>query len=284
MSAPDDCCFCERGACPVVLRRPRFAVRRCPRCRVMWCDPPRFDACFRPDDERAYLGVEPTVVAENRKRLALLAAWATPSTHRRVIEVGCMHGDFVRQAAQAGYRARGLDLSRSAVHEAERRAGGLVHYGTLDEHVADRSVDAVAAFNVIEHMDAPHRFLDHARRVLRPGGVLVLETPAQESLYHHVMFVRGRLLPRRDRLEVGMHPGTHIYKFGRRSWRRILGARGFEVLEVRSKSTPLRELLAKTDRAGLAVRAGIVGFGVMARATGLGNRVQVVARWSQHGV
>lgn len=280
MSMPDDCCFCGRSACPAVLQRPRFAVRRCPRCRVLWCDPPRFDRRFRPDDERAYLDVPATVRAENRERLALLGAWASPSTHRHVLEVGSMHGDFVRQAALAGYRAEGLDLSRSAVQEAQRRSAGLVRYGTLDRHVASRSVDAVAAFNVIEHMDAPDRFLDHTRRVLRPGGVLVLETPAQESLYHHVMFVRGRLLPRRPRLEVGMHPGTHIYKFGRDAWRRILRDRGFEVLQVRSKSTPLRELLAKTDEAGLVTRAGIVGIGVMARATGLGNRVQVVARWT----
>jgi len=280
MTTPDECCFCEASACPVVLRRPRFQVRRCPRCRVMWCDPPRFDDRFRPDDEEAYLEVEPTVVAENRDRLALLSAWAGPATHARLVEVGCMHGDFVGQAASAGYRARGLDLSTTAVAEAELRRPGLVHEGTLDESTPAASLDVVAAFNVIEHMDAPHRFLDHVRRVLRPGGVLVLETPAQESLYHHALVLRGQLLQRRPRLEIGMHPGTHIYKFGHSAWRRILAGRGFRVLAVRSKSTPLRELLAKNERAGLATRAGIVGLGLAARATGLGNRVQVVAQWS----
>ena len=280
MPMPDECCFCEASACPVVLRRPRFAVRRCLRCRVMWCDPPRFDDRFRADDEEAYLEVERTVASENRERLALLSAWADPATHARLVEVGCMHGDFVAQAAAAGYRARGLDLSTTAVAEAARRRPGLVREGTLDEATPPASLDVVAAFNVIEHMDAPQRFLDHVRRVLRPGGVLVLETPAQESLYHHAMVLRGRLLSGRPRLEIGMHPGTHIYKFGRDAWRRILGDRGFSVLAVRSKSTPLRELLAKNERAGLTTRAGIVGLGLAARATGLGNRVQVVARWN----
>jgi 2-polyprenyl-3-methyl-5-hydroxy-6-metoxy-1,4-benzoquinol methylase len=280
MPTPDACCFCDASACPVVLRRPRFLVRRCPGCRVMWCDPPRFDDRFRPDDEQAYLEVEPTVASENRDRLSLLSAWARPGTHERLVEVGCMHGDFVEQAAEVGYRAQGLDLSDTAVAEAERRRPGLVRRGTLDEATPDASLDVVAAFNVIEHMDAPQRFLDHVRRVLRPGGVLVLETPAQESLYHHVLVLRGHLLPRRPRLEIGMHPGTHIYKFGHEAWRRILKARGFSVLEVRAKSTPLRELLAKNERAGLTTRAGIVGLGLAARATGLGNRVQVVAQWS----
>jgi SAM-dependent methyltransferase len=280
MPTPHECCFCEASPGPVVLRRPRFLVRRCPQCGVMWCDPPRFDEQFRPDDEQAYLEVEPTIVAENRDRLALLSAWASPGTHPRLVEVGCMHGDFVGQAAAAGYRAQGLDLSGTAVAEAARRRPGLVGYGTLDDATPDASLDVVAAFNVIEHMDEPQRFLDHVRRVLRPGGVLVLETPAQESLYHHALVLRGHLMPRRPRLEIGMHPGTHIYKFGRATWRKILCARGFSVLAVRSKSTPLRELLAKNERAGLATRAGIVGFGLAARATGLGNRVQVVAQWS----
>lgn len=280
MTMVDACCFCEASACPVVLRRPRFRVRRCPRCRVMWCDPPRFDDRFRPDDEEAYLEVEPTVEAENRDRLALLSTWAGPATHARLVEVGCMHGDFVDQATAAGYRARGLDLSTTAVAEAARRRPGLVREGTLDETTPEASLDVVAAFNVIEHMDAPHRFLDHVRRVLRPGGVLVLETPAQESLYHHALVLRGHLLPRRPRLEIGMHPGTHIYKFGRDAWRRVLEGRGFSVLAIRSKSTPLRELLAKNERAGLVTRAGIVGLGLAARATGLGNRVQVVAQWT----
>jgi 2-polyprenyl-3-methyl-5-hydroxy-6-metoxy-1,4-benzoquinol methylase len=280
MPTSDECCFCEASDCPVVLRRPQFAVRRCPRCRVMWCDPPRLHDRFCADNEQAYLDVEPTVASENRERLELLSTWAAPATHGRLVEVGCMHGDFVEQAAAAGYRARGLDLSATAVAEAERRRAGLVRYGTLDDTVPDASLDVVAAFNVVEHMDAPQRFLDHARRVLRPGGVLVVETPAQESLYHHALVLRGHLLPRRPRLEIGMHPGTHIYKFGRDAWRRILRARGFEVLAVRSKSTPLRELLAKNERAGLATRAGIVGLGLAARATGLGNRVQVVAQWS----
>jgi len=278
MQPADDCCFCDVSACPIVLERPRYAVRQCPRCGVMWCDPPRFDDSFRPDDEQAYLEVETTIVAENRDRLELLRQQAGPDTHPRLLEIGCMHGDFVAQAHDAGYDARGLDLSETAVAEAAVRRPGRVSLGTLDASVPDASVDIVAAFNVIEHMDAPHQFLDQVRRVLRPGGVLVLETPAQESIYHHVMFARGRLEPRRPQLEVGLHPGTHIFKFGRGPWRRILRGRGFDVLRMRPKSTPLRELLAKNTRAGIATRAGIVGFGLVARATGLGNRVQVMAR------
>jgi hypothetical protein len=107
--------------------------------------------------------------------------------------------------------------------------------------------------------------------------VLVAETPAQESMYHHLLFARGFLLARRRDLPVGMHPGTHIFKFGKAAWHNVLSRRAFRMLELRSKSTPLRELLAKNRERSLPFRAGIVGFGLLARGTGLGNRVLFAA-------
>nr|WP_255216087.1 class I SAM-dependent methyltransferase [Pseudenhygromyxa sp. WMMC2535] len=246
----------------------------------MWCDPARFDDDFHADDEAAYLEVEATVHGENAARLHQLTRHIAPHSHPRVLEVGCMHGDFVYQARGAGFEAEGADLSESAVEEANRRMPGAVRYGTLDAHYGDASLDVVAAFNVIEHMDQPAQFLDEVRRVLRPGGVLIAETPAQESVYHHVLFLRGRVhgrLQQGREVDVGVHPGTHIFKFGRRAWTTILGDRGFEVLELVPRSTPLRELLAKNKR-NPVLRAGIVGFGLLGRATGWENRVLVVAR------
>jgi SAM-dependent methyltransferase len=274
--AQPDCVFCGYREAPVHLHRPRFEIRRCPHCAVLWCDPTRFDEDFHPDNEAAYLEVEATIHTENADRLQQLIRHAGPESHPRLLEVGCMHGDFVYQARGAGYDARGADLSPSAVEEANRRMPGAVRLATLDSSYADASLDVVAAFNVIEHMDRPDEFLAEVTRVLRPGGILIAETPAQESVYHHVLFLRGRLQPEGD-FEVGVHPGTHIFKFGRRAWGIVLRDRGYEVLAVEPRSTPMRELLAKNKHEPL-IRAGIVGFGLLGRVTGWENRVLVVAR------
>jgi SAM-dependent methyltransferase len=272
--AQPDCVFCGYREAPVHLHCARFEVRRCPHCSVLWCDPVRFHTSFKPDNEAAYLEVEASVHAENAARLAALLRHVEPASHPRVLEVGCMHGDFVYQARAAGFEAEGADLSATAVAEANRRMPGAVRLATLDESVADDSLDVVAAFNVVEHMDRPDRFLDEVARVLRPGGILIAETPAQESVYHHVLFLRGRAQPE---AEVGVFPGTHIFKFGRRAWTTILRDRQFEVLAVQPRSTPLPELLAKNPGKPL-LRAGIVGFGLLGRATGWDNRVLVVGR------
>lgn len=274
--AQPDCVFCGYREAPVHLHRPRFEVRRCPHCAVLWCDPTRFSDDFNPDNEAAYLEVEATIQRENAARLTELLRHVAPSSHPRLLEIGCMHGDFVYQARAAGFEAHGADLSETAVVEANRRMPGSVRLATLDSSFADDSLDVVAAFNVVEHMDRPDEFLDQVVRTLRPGGVLIAETPAQESVYHHVLFLRGRATPDAQ-FDVGVHPGTHIFKFGRRSWATILRDRGFEVLEVEPRSTPMRELLAK-NRHDPMLRAGIVGFGLLGRATGWENRVLVVAR------
>jgi len=275
--AQPDCVFCGYRDAPVHLHRPRFEIRRCPHCSVLWCDPTRFSDDFNPDNEAAYLSVEDTIHAENATRLHELLRHVGPDSHPRLLEVGCMHGDFIYQARAVGFDAHGADLSETAVTEANRRMPGSVQLATLDStNFADDSLDVVAAFNVVEHMDRPDQFLDAVVRVLRPGGVFIAETPAQESVYHHVLFLRGRAQPDHD-LDVGVHPGTHIFKFGRRAWTTILRDRGFEVLEVEPRSTPLRELLAKNPDKPI-LRAGIVGFGVVGRVTGWENRVLVVAR------
>ncbi len=272
------CRLCGATHCDVVLHQEDFDIRRCPRCTSMWCDPLRFDASFNPDNEAAYLEVDDAIAAENQGRVEFSRRFAPPMSHPNLVEIGCMHGDFVERAVREGYRAIGLDLSQTAVDHAARNRPGLVRYGTLDETYETGSLDVVAAFNVVEHMEDPGAFLDHVHRVLRRGGVFVAETPAQESIYHHALFARARVLRHRKAFTVGMYPGTHIFKFGRRAWTNVLEGRGFSMLDLQAKSTPLRELLAKNRSAPVLFRGGIVGFGLLARATGLGNRVLVAAQ------
>jgi len=242
----------------------------------MWCDPLKFEERFHRSDEETYLHfAETTTKADNSARLDLLVEHAPAATHRQLLEIGCMHGDFLVQARDRGYEVAGLDLSPSAVSAAY--VPESIQLGTLDDAQPDRSVDIVAAFNVVEHMADPDRFLRHVARVLRPGGVFIVETPSQESIYHHVLFLRATVL-RRGNLEVGINPGGHMFKYGRRAWRRILEQGPFEVLRTEPRATPIRELLRKKRRTSLGVKAGIVGFGVAARMMRLENRVLVVAR------
>ena len=273
----NDCRFCPGAKTKDVLRRPGFNVKQCMICGVMWTDPLRSDEVFRISDENAYLQVSDIVSSDNLERLRLILKYAPQDSYNKLLEIGFMHGDFLCQAREVGYEIHGLDLSESAVSVAASKLGDCVKRGTLDETHSGNSVDIIAAFNVIEHMDAPDNFLDNAKRALRPGGQLALETPSQESLYHYIMFLRGRLNPGK-KFEIGLHPNGHMFKYGKKAWKNILSKRGFTVLHSATRSTSIKELLVKKKSSGIATRIGIILFGILARMLGLGNRIFVIAR------
>ena len=103
-----------------------------------------------------------------------------------VFDAGCGRGEFLRLLQKEGIAALGVETSGVAVL-ACRAAGLDVREGDAVEALAatpSRSLGAVVAFQVVEHWPAAQtfRFLAEARRALRPGGVLIVETVNTTSL------------------------------------------------------------------------------------------------------
>lgn len=130
--------------------------------------------------ERRYRGTE-TEIAERVAAYLPHLRDASP-----LLDLGCGRGEALRVFAGAGLAVRGVDSSAGMV--AHCRAQGLdVLEGDLLEHLAAvprESLGAVVSFHVIEHLPAPvlERLVALAWAALRPGGVLVLETPSPLSL------------------------------------------------------------------------------------------------------
>jgi O-antigen chain-terminating methyltransferase len=103
-----------------------------------------------------------------------------------VLDIGCGRGEWLELLRDNGLAASGVDLNRiTAAHCRERglvvaEADGLDYLRGLKAS----SVGAVTAIHVIEHV--PFRQLmflfDEVRRVLKPGGVAIFETPNPENL------------------------------------------------------------------------------------------------------
>jgi SAM-dependent methyltransferase len=130
--------------------------------------------------ERRYRGTEEEIAERVAAYLPHLKG-ATP-----LLDLGCGRGEALRTFAAAGLAVRGVDSSAEMV--AHCRAQGLdVVEGDLLEQLAKEpreSLGAVVSFHVIEHL--PPAVLEWlvalAWAALRPGGVLVLETPSPLSL------------------------------------------------------------------------------------------------------
>lgn len=123
----------------------------------------------------------PGVPAENYwfRRHEAAYRFVRPLVRDRVLEIGCGEGYGTAYLAAAGAYVVGVDYDRlTTLHAARTYPGiGFVRGNLAALPVADRSADAVVSLQVIEHVWDHPQFLAECRRVLRPGGVLVVSTP-----------------------------------------------------------------------------------------------------------
>lgn len=105
----------------------------------------------------------------------------------RVLDIGCGDGAFLEALRGKSRRGQGVDASPCAVAACRRRKLDAVEADCIEflEAQPDASADAIVSLHVIEHLPGPKvvRMIGEARRVLRPGGLLLLETPKVASLF-----------------------------------------------------------------------------------------------------
>lgn len=142
----------------------------------------------------------------------------------KLLEIGCGSGRQLEFLRQLGWQVEGLDLDSVAVKAASAR-GLTVHSGSLKEqNFADRSFDVVVSSHVIEHVHDPVDLLRECRRILRPGGRLVVITPNTASLGH--TWFRSNWL--------ALDPPRHLHLFNPTSLNRAAQEAGLAVCRLAS--------------------------------------------------
>lgn len=139
----------------------------------------------------------------------------------RLLEAGCAYGAFLELARERGWEVDGVEISPHAAEVAGKRLGTEVFCGTLEESpFAEGRYDAVAAFEVIEHIPEPRPFVRRANALLKPGGIFVLTTP------NDLFSLRARLVA--DKRQLVKLP-EHVVFYSPRGLSRLLREEGFSV-------------------------------------------------------
>jgi 2-polyprenyl-3-methyl-5-hydroxy-6-metoxy-1,4-benzoquinol methylase len=134
---------------------------------------------------------------------------AIPAGNVNFVDVGCAGGLFLL-AAQAvdGYHCgvpprfnvRGISIDPRERSETERNVGCPVLFPEEAASAWAGWADVVTLMNVLEHVSAPLELLVQLKRILKPGGLLVIDVPNNA-----VVSARGRLTGRYPVLDLGEH-------------------------------------------------------------------------------
>jgi SAM-dependent methyltransferase len=142
----------------------------------------------------------------------------------RALDVGCGDGSFLEALAQLGWEVYGTELSPSIAATARQRLGERVRTDTMDNAgYPEASFDLITFWHVLEHMDDPRAALNHARRLIRPDGTVIIAVPNIQSLQARVF--------RQDWLHLDVP--RHRWHFDPRTLTQLARRCGFEVEHVR---------------------------------------------------
>lgn len=284
----------------------RFHLVRCP-CGMVYVNPrPDGAALARMYADPDYyaqgynLGVETENYFARRHELIAQYESAARELIREtgqagdLLELGSAGGFFLEGARRAGFRVRGVEVSRVASEYSRRELALDVFEGELSEApFPDASFDLAFVDNVLEHTTAPEDVLKKLHALLRPGGHLVVIVPSyvNSSWFRALLAVR-RALPRRflgrallrilkldDEYDGG--PPYHILEFDRRTLCALVERAGFESVRVEG-SVPLPAHVFKVARLDLRTRVLRLAFRTidwtMRHGLAPGARLRLLAR------
>lgn len=210
---PCPACTCDRATPAFVVDG--YTHVRCSDCGTVFVTPlPQLDVVqatyLRPDYHESAEASALRMRAEADDRIDVLRAMGV----QRIIEVGCGPGHFLDAARDRGLHIEGVDPARTAAEAAAR--GHLVHKVWLEAFIPTEPFDALALWEVLEHLPDPAAALQVMREWIVPGGVVALSTPSMSGL-------AGRVLGRRFPM---VTPPDHLELFTRVGLERLLDRAG----------------------------------------------------------
>ncbi len=146
---------------------------------------------------------------------------------KRLLDVGCASGYFLRQAVKDGWQTTGVDRSDELVGRAREYSGTEVLSGLLEQiELVNGPFPVVTAWEVLEHTVDPKAFFAALARNVASGGLVALSTPLANGIPAKLLGSRFPMLT----------PPEHLSLFTRRSINLLASEFGFEEVSYQSFS------------------------------------------------
>ena len=235
-----------------------------------------YEAWLREFDRREIDAPDPRIMwalrYRSRVQRALTALAALPAGGR-VLEVGASQANTSLLAAEGGLQAVALDREPRALvyaHRKYERGEFATVCGAAERlPIADGCCDGVLALEILEHVPDPPGVLREMRRVLKPGGLLVVTAPNAAHVHENLPTYaqRGKVTaaPQAD-------AEGHLFAFTLRELRELVAGAGFVVREAGYEGSAVMSERLRVHR--------LLPAGVTTRLSRWLNRLPGARLWS----
>ena len=220
----------------VLPEGPLLVCKQCSH-RVSMCSKERYDRTMQTFNTAE--GTLPDATSMNRsftlhsKRLNLIQkTLGLPPESIDILDVGCSSGAFLESARKLNFNIKGVEPAAAAT----ARANGFEVYECALDHqdIPRNYFQVLTLFEVIEHLENPKALLKQCKDLLKPGGLLVINTGNTDSWTQKVMGNRW------EYYDIEKH-GGHISFFNRHSIQLLAEDLGFKVVALKTRCVKFLE-------------------------------------------
>jgi SAM-dependent methyltransferase len=203
----------------------------------------RYDSLYAAFED-VFRGSREEIKAKQSVYLPLLREHEIGSSNMLILDLGCGRGEWLELLREGGLQARGIDCNETVIEYCKSAGLDVIHGDALSYlgTLPDASLGALTSFHMIEHLpfDLTLALIDEGLRVLKTGGILILETPNPQNIL------------------VGTHTfyldPTHLKPLPSSMVRFFVEARGFCNVHVRELNPYPASVRLADDGRGLASR------------------------------
>ncbi|RPI79468.1 MAG: class I SAM-dependent methyltransferase [Desulfobacteraceae bacterium] len=225
------CLVCRNDSFQLIHQKKQWQYLRCRRCGLvsLYPRPTREDLL---KDYDTYLPAQAENIVQwgrmmsriNRTSADLIEASA--ACKGRLLDIGCGYGFFLSEMQQRGWQTEGIEISAVGRAYARQTWNIRVHAETLEAlTLPENHFDVVTLFYVIEHLLDPLSLLREVRRILKPGGLILLRWPHTAPM----LKVLGPFVKNYDYF----HTPFHLYDFSPATIVQLLDQAGFAGVATR---------------------------------------------------
>ncbi|MDR4508713.1 MAG: class I SAM-dependent methyltransferase [Candidatus Brocadiaceae bacterium] len=143
--------------------------------------------------------------------------------HKRVLDIGCAGGAFLKAAHDLGFSVTGVEPSAWLCEYGKNEYGLDIRSGVLSDYDFDAaSFDIISLWDVVEHLPMPCKVLSRAHTLLKDDGLLIVNYPDYDSWAARFLGSRWPFLL-----------SVHLFYYTPGTMKTQLAQCGFEIVEMK---------------------------------------------------